>query len=150
MHIRPCTAADLPIVSSILAAERLPTDDLAAPEVALWLAVDAQGTASGCVGLEHHGAEGLLRSLAVVPGRRGTGLGGRLLAIVEAAAAEGGIQRLHLLTTGDGAFFRRHGYRARDRGSVPGAILGTRQFSCLCPASARLLVKQMAAATIQS
>lgn len=151
--IAAARTSDLDDVVPLLAAEGLPVDDIAADGVHLWVARDDKdGAPVGCVGLERHGDSGLLRSLAVAPPLRGTGLGARLLARAEQAAHEGGVTSLYLLTTGDGAFFARHGFSAKDRAAVPESIRRTRQFSSLCPSSARLMGKGMAGsvATAQS
>lgn len=142
--LRAATAADLPAITALLAAEGLPTDDIAAAGVRLWLAEDA-GAAGvlGCGGLEDHGEVALVRSLVTAPAARGTGLGARLLARLEAEAAAAGATAAWLLTTGDGAFFVRHGYRTAERAAAPAALRATRQFSSLCPASAHLYCKPL-------
>jgi amino-acid N-acetyltransferase len=86
---------------------------------------------------------GLLRSLAVAPPHRGTGLGAVMTAHAERRADEFGLDELYLLTTGAAGFFRRLGYRVADRTEAPEAILATAQFAGLCPASAVMLTKRV-------
>lgn len=148
MALRPCTPADLPRVTALLSAVGLPTADIAEPDVRLWLDTGEDDALRGCVGLEIHGRCALLRSLAVPPEHRRGGVGAALLAAAEHEAARLGAANIYLLTTGDGALFRRHGYAEADRAQVPEEIRATRQFAAICPASARLLAKPLAVLTL--
>jgi amino-acid N-acetyltransferase len=89
------------------------------------------------------GKAGLLRSLAVAPPHRGTGLGAVMTAHAEHRADELGLDALYLLTTGAAGFFRRLGYRIADRMEAPEAIRATAQFAGMCPASAVMLTKRV-------
>ncbi|MBP8162159.1 MAG: arsenite efflux transporter metallochaperone ArsD [Propionivibrio sp.] len=100
----------------------------------------------GVVGLEPLGSFGLLRSLAVAPDCRNTGLAHRLVtACEERAKGLHGISDLYLLTTTAVEYFLRRGYREVARESVPGAVATHPQFLGLCPASARCLAKNLIA-----
>ena len=85
----------------------------------------------------------LLRSIVVLPDRRGHGLGQALVATLEQQARHLRVQRLHLLTTTAAPFFRTLGYADTDRGAAPPAIAASREFAALCPASAAYLVKAL-------
>ncbi len=143
LSVRPATGADLSAVAALLKAEGLPADDIAAADVRLWLVEDAKGRALACGGLELHGETALVRSLVTVPAARGKGLGARLLTRIETESAAAGAATAWLLTTGNGALFRRHGYTAADRQTAPAAIQTTRQFSGLCPSTAGLYAKSL-------
>jgi len=95
----------------------------------------------GIVGLERFGQVGLLRSLAVIPDARGRTLGRRLVEFAERYAATHGVEKLFLLTTTAGDFFRKIGYSPTERADAPSAIRATTQFSSLCPASSEFLSK---------
>ena len=101
------------------------------------------GGLAGYVGLEGEGRDLLLRSLVVLAGLKGQGLGSRILTAAEAVTRDLGGERVHLLTTTAEPFFARNGYRAADRPTAPEAIRRTREFAGLCPASADYLTKDL-------
>jgi amino-acid N-acetyltransferase len=120
----------------------LPHADLATPAVRLFgFFLDEE--LAGMVGIEPYGKVGLLRSLAVAPHQRGTGLGAVMTAHAERRADEFGLDELYLLTVTAGDFFKRLGYRTADRNEVPEAIRGTAQFSGLCPSSSAVMAKHV-------
>jgi amino-acid N-acetyltransferase len=126
---------------ALLEASGLPTSDLT-PEVRLLGERDGDRLV-GVVGLEARGAVGLLRSLAVEPGRRGGGLGSELVTALENVAAGGGITELYLLTTTAEAFFARRGYQRVPREAAPAGIRGTAEFASICPASSAFMTKRL-------
>nr|WP_298170223.1 arsenic resistance N-acetyltransferase ArsN2 [uncultured Pseudomonas sp.] len=128
----------------LLAACGLPTDDLQDPANRLRLfGCRGDGHLLGLVGLEMHGRDVLLRSLAVADAARGQGLGQLLVAHAERHAAAQGAQTLYLLTTTAEAFFSQRGYRQAERATAPRAIAATRQFAGLCPAAAAFMCKSL-------
>lgn len=136
------TPDDIPELAEALSAANLPVADLAETSRSFWRFEDSGGLA-GYGGVEGAGADRLLRSVAVQGDRRGTGMGRRIVAAIEAAAAADGTERLHLLTTGSAGFFQSLGYATTDRGSAPVQIARTAQFASLCPGSAAYLVKEL-------
>lgn len=101
----------------------------------------------GVVGVELHGADALLRSLAVAPAARGRGCGGALVKRAERHASEQGARRIYLLTTTAADFFAQLGYKRMDRDEAPESIRATSEFSTLCPVSSVLMLKEMPMAT---
>jgi amino-acid N-acetyltransferase len=143
--IRGAGTDDLPDVLQILNAAGLPTEDLStAHDLCLWLATESD-TPLGVIGLESFGAEGLLRSLAVVPERRQRGLGRELVARVERDAMSEGVKRIVLLTETAEPFFRHVGYEVIDRATVSGPVKQSAEFRSLCPASATCMSKSLLA-----
>nr|WP_298147317.1 arsenic resistance N-acetyltransferase ArsN2 [uncultured Pseudomonas sp.] len=129
----------------LLSACGLPTDDLQQPAPQLRLfGYRRDGQLLGLVGLEMHGPEVLLRSLAVTDAARGQGLGALLLAHAEGHAASQGAHTLYLLTNTAESFFAEHGYGRVERAAAPAAIAATRQFAGLCPAAAAFMRKPLA------
>lgn len=145
----PLSAAIRPLAidaqaQQLLAACGLPIDDLqdAANHLQLFGCRDDGGLV-GLVGLEMHGADVLLRSLAVADSARDQGLGAALVAYAEQHAANHGAQAIYLLTTSAEDFFARRGYKLAERATAPQAIAATRQFAGLCPAAAAFMYKRL-------
>lgn len=136
---------DAGLVSALLDAHGLPTEDLT--PAMLWDFVVAADGAEPCgvVGLQREGDVALLRSLAVVHQARGQGLGAALVAQAETRAAAAGVRTLYLLTTDASGFFARLGYTPIARAEAPDAIRATAQFSSICCRSATLMRKPLTA-----
>jgi len=138
------TAADRPLVRSLLVEARLPVADLdTAPDLTLWVMRDASGRPVGAIGLERHGDTGLLRSLVVTPGRRLHGLGRTLVRTLEEHANATSVAQLVLLTETAETFFRRLGYAVIDRERAPSAVASSAEFRTLCPSTAVCMTKRL-------
>lgn len=124
---------------------KLPVDDLGGEGQRYFTLLDASGTAFGYGGLEGQGADQLIRSLIVYPPMRGKGAGRALVRLLEAQARQDGAQRLWLLTNDAEKYFMRLGYKIVDRTEAPKAITRTKQFAKLCPASAKLMMRELKA-----
>lgn len=124
-----------------LSAAQLPTDDLGGPDQMFFSLSDDEGLI-GFIGLEGNGAGRLLRSLVVLPTRHGKGYGRMLVERLE-GVVDGAVERLHLLTSSTGKFFRRLGYADVDRDAAPACIASTAQFTSLCGPRATYLVKDL-------
>ena len=97
----------------------------------------------GIVGIELLGEVGLLRSLVVRDGSRGSGMGSELVRRIEAYAQSRGVRDVYLLTTTAQNFFEPLGYRLAVREQAPAAIRSTREFSGICPASSAFMIKRL-------
>lgn len=137
------TPAEWPAVLALLRASALPTADLADADRERFVVARRGGGVVGCVAVEPYGDAGLLRSLAVAPEARGTGLGRRLVAAAEDAARAAGLQELVLLTTTAAPFFASLGWAPVDRADVSEALRASSEFAGLCPASAACLGKAL-------
>lgn len=142
MELRLHRPDDRDAVRSLLADAGLPVDDLDHANVQFIVAID-EGVIVGVVGIESFERAGLLRSLAVRPGLRESGIGGRLVDALEAFARERGIDRLLLLTQTAAPFFGKRGYRVIDRNDAPDDVCASAQFRSLCPQSATCMAKQL-------
>jgi len=107
------------------------------------VACDADGTLLGAAGLEDYGPVGLLRSVAVLGDRRGTGLGSRLSRAVMAMAADRGVRELFLLTTGAEGYFPRLGFERVERDALPAALTASAQLRGACPVTAVAMRAQL-------
>ncbi len=130
-------------VKELLASAQLPTDDIVSDYMENFFGVWSRSTLVGVVGIEPYGTVALLRSLAVVTPKRGSGVGSKLLALIEQYAMERGIRSMFLLTTTAESYFGKRGYSAISRETVPEAIRNTKEFASICPGSAVLMVKHM-------
>jgi amino-acid N-acetyltransferase len=128
---------------AMLAAARLPTEDLTKRHCEHFFLAGPAAAPQGLVGLELFGEVALLRSLVVTDELRGKGAGSRLLRHAEDHARGQGVQFLYLLTTTAEGFFSARGYHQAGRDSAPQAIRATREFSSICPASSAFMVKQL-------
>jgi amino-acid N-acetyltransferase len=128
---------------ALLAAARLPTEDLTEAHCRHFFYSGLEAAPDGLVGLELFGDVALLRSLVVSGERRGAGAGTRLLEHAERHARALGVRSIYLLTTTAESFFAKRGYRHAAREAAPDAIRATREFVGICPASAAFMSKQL-------
>lgn len=129
-------------IAALLRAAELPHGDFSAHLGRFRVARDRAGNVVGAVGAEVHGEEALLRSLVVVPDRRGTGMGGRLVDALERAAFGWGVRRWWLLTTTAEHFFAARGFGVVARCAAPEAIRATGQFSGGCASAAVCMTRE--------
>jgi len=147
MQIRMADEGDLSEIQSLLRANDLPVEDISKTLIEGFLvAEDASGSVIGIGGLEQLGSRVLLRSLAVAPEARGTGIARALVARLEDNARSCGQQDVWLLTTAE-RFFERAGYERVSREDVPGEVRLCRQFAALCPSTASCMRKRLCTAS---
>ena len=137
--IRPASPLDLVGVERLLGAVDLP---LAGVREAIggFVVAEAGGELAGVAGLEVHGEDGVLRSVAVAESYRGVGLGARLTEAVVERARAAGLSRLYLLTTTAESYFPRHGFRRIERAEASESVQASVEFREACPASAVAMV----------
>jgi amino-acid N-acetyltransferase len=140
-RLRRAVPDDLPAVLGLVRAASLP-DDLE-PHFASFLVADRDTVVIGAVGLETLGEQALLRSLVVEPASRNEGIGGSLADAAIRRAREIGVGELFLLTTDAAAFFERLGFEHVPHASAPISVRETREFSELCPSTARLMKRAL-------
>jgi len=136
MEVRELGPDRLGAIRALLELGGLPVKDLTPGALPQFWGIESGGTLQAVIGLQRAGRAGLLRSLAVAPAARGTGLGKRLVAHLEDIARRDGLTDLWLLTTTAEPFFRALGFRTETRALAPEEILGTTEFRDVCPDSA--------------
>ena len=146
VSIRKATSADTGAVVALLVAAKLPVDGV--PDALSHVLVAERGTGAakeivGVVALERQGDAALLRSAAVAPAVRGTGLGARLVQRALDDARAQSLRELVLLTTTADAWFPRFGFERISREEAPEALLASDEFQFACPASAVVMRLRM-------
>ena len=144
--LRAATSADLPAIERLLVASGLPTEGVTEAIGGFVVAEDAgdAGGIVGVVGLEACGDQyALLRSTAVAPEWRGTGLGRQLVEHAIARAQSAGLDAIYLLTTTAERYFPAFGFETTAREAVPDAVRATGEFRAMCPASATVMSRAL-------
>ncbi|HLG53825.1 MAG TPA: arsenic resistance N-acetyltransferase ArsN2 [Vicinamibacterales bacterium] len=144
--ITPAQPEDLAAISRLLSADDLPLEGLA-DHLATTLVARSQGHVVGAAGLEVYAEGGLLRSVVIDRGFRGTGLGRQLVEAVTGLARARGLPALYLLTTTAAAYFPKLGFVVIARDEIPMGVQQSVEFTSACPASASALMKRLWAQT---
>jgi len=140
VRIEPAAARDLASICALLRASDLPTDGIA-EHVGTTLVARGDDGVVGCVALGLYGDAALLRSLAVEPSRRGTGLGCGLVEAALSLGRQSGVETLCLLTTTAPDFFARHfAFRRVARDEVPASVRRSIEFVSACPTTAQAML----------
>jgi amino-acid N-acetyltransferase len=135
VSLRRAAPADHQAVATLLRDLELPTDGFAEWLDQFWVA-EHQGRLVGVAGMERYGDSGLLRSVAVAPEWRDSGIGRTLVDRVLEEGRAAGIRDVYLLTTTAEHYFPRLGFACVDRETVPTGLHASAEFRGACPASA--------------
>jgi amino-acid N-acetyltransferase len=133
--LRRARAADIDGVRRLLAGQSLTQAGVPDWIGHFWVA-EGDGSVVGTAGLEVYGSAALLRSVAVDPAWRGTGLGRLVTERALDDARSAGASEVYLLTTTAEDYFPRVGFAAVARECVPEALMASEEFRGACPASA--------------
>lgn len=139
MNLRSAEARDLVAIERLLSRHGLPRVGVR-EGLAGFTVAEEQGALIGVIGLEIHGAYGLLRSAAVEPAWQGKGIGRGLVARVIASARERKLRALYLLTTTAAEYFPVFGFALTDRAGAPPEMQRTDEFAGACDATAVAMV----------
>jgi amino-acid N-acetyltransferase len=117
ISIRKAGPGDLFSIFDILRGSGLPTEGV--DEIlARFLVADQEGRIVATAGIELGEECALLRSVAVVPEARGTGLGVEIVRQALRLASLSGAGTVYLLTTSARGFFERFGFRPALRAEI--------------------------------
>ena len=131
MRTGRATPSDVPAVERLLAASGLPLEG-AAEALSLGVVARDGDEIVAAAAIERYGDSGLLRSVVVEPGRRGTGLGRDIVAAAEQLARDDGIRELYLLTETAIDWFPRLGYEVIARAEAAAAVGESIEFTTVC------------------
>lgn len=142
--VEPARPHDLAGALELLARVELTGRDVAAGWGHFFVVREDDGRIVGLAGLEIHGDDGLLRSVAVDPAYRGQSLGEALVAAAMERAALLKLRDVYLLTTTAERFFVRHGFATSPREAAPAAVAASWEFRAGCPATAVFMKRPVA------
>ena len=131
---------DLDKIRELLQRSDLPVEDVDENKIVFIVATHETNSLIGCIGLEQYGPDGLLRSMAVDPAYRNSGIGHELFNHLLSVSRQNNITTLHLLTTTAEKYFSRSGFLKSARNDAPASIQATEEFSSLCPSSSAYMV----------
>lgn len=136
--IRPAARADGPAIRALISAARLNPRDL---DWRRFLVADAAGEVAACAQVRvHRRGTRELASVAVVPARRGTGLGRR---ISEAAIDREPLRPLYLYTEArTEAFWARLGFSTIEGDAIPRDLRGPLRVARIATATFSLVTRQ--------
>jgi amino-acid N-acetyltransferase len=144
--VRVARSADLPAIERLLVASGLPIAGVV-DALGGFLVAESDGSREivGVVGVEACCREyALLRSTAVDPAWRGTGLGKRLVERAIAEAESRGVKAMYLLTTTAERYFPSFGFVKTTRDTVPHDVKQSVEFREACPATATVMSLDLA------
>lgn len=133
-------ADELDAVARLIESAGLPLDGFGEVPTEVFVVRSAEGIV-GTAALEAHAGHGLLRSVAVIAGRRGTGIGSALVAAAEGHAATAGLDGPYLLTETAADFFAGRGYSVIPRDGGPQPIMASVEWATACGESAVPMVR---------
>jgi amino-acid N-acetyltransferase len=142
MQVERAGSADTQAIEGLLTAAALPRDG-AADAFGTGLVARDGDAIVGAAAIEPYGDKGLLRSVVVASGRRGSGIGTRLIEASETFASELGIDELYLLTDTAEHWFARLGYERTERENVPARVRSSIEFTTACADTAVAMKRRL-------
>ena len=140
--LRPARPGDLSAITALLAEFGLPIRGIV-DFLDGFVVVELEGRLIGVGGIELHGHDALLRSLAVSPEHQYCGVATTICDHLEAQAARHGIESIYILTETAEQFFAGRGYALVARSAASEAIAASEEFSDLCPQSATFMQRRV-------
>jgi amino-acid N-acetyltransferase len=131
----PAVEDDAPAVLQLLRGCGLPLQGVREGLARDYVVARMGHSITGVCGLEVHGTDGLLRSMAVGPAWRGRGIAEVLLEATLNRARRLGLHDVYLLTTTARDYFARRGFTDCARAGAPPDIQGSWEFQTGCPTS---------------
>ncbi|HEU5181800.1 MAG TPA: arsenic resistance N-acetyltransferase ArsN2 [Candidatus Polarisedimenticolia bacterium] len=142
MRIEAASSRDLPGIQRLLQCVALPAEG-AGERLATTLVAREDSRLIGTAAVEFYPDGALLRSVAVEPGKQGSGIGRELTEAALRLAREGGAGAVYLLTTTAQRFFPKFGFETITRDAVPETVKASDEFRGVCCASAVVMRKTL-------
>jgi amino-acid N-acetyltransferase len=144
LRAEPARPHDLPGALDLLGRSELPGKDVAERWGHYFVVREDDARVVAVGGLEVHGEDGLLRSVAVDPDYRGQGLAASLVEAAMDRARRLELRSVYLLTTTARGYFARQGFADCPREEAPAAIRESWEFRAGCPSTATLMKRPVA------
>ena len=144
LRAEPARPHDLGGALDLLGRSELTQQDVTERWGHYFVVHEDDGRVVGVAGLEIHGEDGLLRSVAVDEDYRGQGLAASLVEAAMQRARRVNLRSVYLLTTGARDYFARHGFVDCPRGEAPPAIRESWEYRVGCPSTAALMKRPVA------
>ena len=143
LRAEPARPHDLGGALELLGRSELTQQDVGEGWGHYFVVREDDGRVIGVAGLELHGEDGLLRSVAVDEDYRGQGLAGALIEAVLERAQRVGLRSVYLLTTTGRDYFARRGFKDCARDAAPSAIRESWAYKNGCPSTAAFMPRQV-------
>ena len=144
LRAEPARPHDLRGALDLLGRSELTEQDVAERWGHYFVVREDDGRVVGVAGLEIHGEDGLLRSVAVDPDYRGQGIAASLVEAAIERAKRVELRSVYLLTTTARDYFARHGFADCPREEAPAAIRESWEFRTGCPSTAAFMRRPVA------
>jgi len=133
---------DIQSIRELICSSGLPSSDVDGKAQKMFVAeFDQKIVAVG--GIEIHGGIALVRSIAVAPEYRKSGIASNIYQLLEQYARSSEVEGLYLITESAMEYFQKFGFTELERETAPCLIKQTSQFSELCPSSATVMFKAL-------
>jgi len=142
INIQKAGEKDFETVCKLLLQENLPIADLNPLLENFFISVE-DNKITGVIGMDRYGKDGLLRSAIVQKEYRNTGIAAALVARLFDEAAKQGVSTLYLITDTAAAYFEKKGFNKITKAEVAPAVLESKEFNGLCPASSIIMVQKL-------
>jgi len=146
LRAEPARPHDLRGALDLLGRAELTDQDVSERWGHYFVVREDDGRVVGVAGLELHGEDGLLRSVAVEVDYRGQGLAAALVDAVLQRAARVGLRSVYLLTATARDYFTRRGFADCPRDAAPPAVAESWEFRTGCPSTAAFMRRDVAQA----
>jgi len=144
LRAEPARPHDLRGALDLLGRSELTEQDVAERWGHYFVVREDDGRVVGVAGLEIHGEDGLLRSVAVDPDYRGQGLAASLVEAAIERAKRVELRSVYLLTTTARDYFARRGFADCPREEAHAAIRESWEFRTGCPSTAAFMKRPVA------
>lgn len=144
LRAEPARPHDLRGALDLLGRAELTEQDVAERWGHYFVVREDDGRVVGVAGLEVHGEDGLLRSVAVDADYRGQGLATSLVDAALERAKILNLRAVYLLTTTARDYFARRGFVDCARETAPAAVRESWEFRAGCPSTAAFMRRPVA------